>query len=613
MFTNKYFIDVKCKNYVCDETGKVSKYKYTNFLKSKNNFIFNSLDNEKIIVKSPMCSGFNECYNKFEEIVNVFTMALHEKGLLRIPFYGGNKLDSDLEVCFIADKEFLKAIKIDIDYKKFVTELQNKKWVLMQILYGISFRYDEFNESVCSILEDFDVEDLIKISFNNGLVKISFRYADLFDKCGIKKCDLAVIVCFLFACLLKSDTDSRVYNKIQDIFSADCRKAVKNKLRQLVEIDDKYDFGAQKELNKLLELLESKKITNQKDNCYKDKTFILELAKQYYQDSFSTRYVIKQFPKLDGSEVALIKDALSEGIDFNVIDEVKSFVEFKNGNHTEEIILATMTNRDSYILAYITDDKQFAKNILLKNNLRVPEGILLNFDMSRFEIECEIEDFINKPAVIKPKSTNSGTGITIFSCPATKEEILNAVNYAFKFDSYVLVEEFIKGKEYRFLVIDDKCIGVVHRRSASVVGDGKSSFRELIDKKNQEPWHGLLENPVVMDKVAEDFLSRQGYTFESIPNKDERIFLRENSNCSTGGECIDMTDVMPQYFKKIAEKATKCFNAKIAGVDIMIDDLASEEYSIIEVNDNPGYSLNEWPYEGKGVKVGLYILKMLGF
>jgi glutamate--cysteine ligase len=122
-----------------------------------------------------------------------------------------------------------------------------------------------------------------------------------------------------------------------------------------------------------------------------------------------------------------------------------------------------------------------------------------------------------------------------------------------------------------------------------------------------------LENPVVTDKVAKDFIEKSNYTFDSIPNNNERIYLRENSNCSTGGECIDMTDIIPKYFKQIAISAAKCFKAKIAGIDIIIDDLNSKEYSIIEVNDNPGYSLNEWPYEGKGERVGLYILKMLGF
>ena len=89
------------------------------------------------------------------------------------------------------------------------------------------------------------------------------------------------------------------------------------------------------------------------------------------------------------------------------------------------------------------------------------------------------------------------------------------------------------------------------------------------------------------------------------------MFLRTNSNCSTGGESIDMTPMMPEKFKRIAEKAAKSFDAKICGVDIIIDDVEKDDYSIIEINDNPGYSINQWPYEGKGQKIGLSILKLL--
>ena len=40
----------------------------------------------------------------------------------------------------------------------------------------------------------------------------------------------------------------------------------------------------------------------------------------------------------------------------------------------------------------------------------------------------------------------------------TNEQIINAVNYAFEFDNNVLIEEYVKGMEYRFLVIDITCL-----------------------------------------------------------------------------------------------------------------------------------------------------------
>ena len=133
------------------------------------------------------------------------------------------------------------------------------------------------------------------------------------------------------------------------------------------------------------------------------------------------------------------------------------------------------------------------------------------------------------------------------------------------------------------------------------------------DIKNKEPWHALTGTPVKIEKPVEEFLKKSNYTYDTIPQKDERVFLRTNSNCSTGGESLDVTNDIPQYFKEMSEKAANAFNAKVCGVDLIIDDLNKNDYSIIEINDDPGYSINEWPYEGKGEKVGLAILKLLGY
>ena len=57
----------------------------------------------------------------------------------------------------------------------------------------------------------------------------------------------------------------------------------------------------------------------------------------------------------------------------------------------------------------------------------------------------------------------------------------NEVEIGFENDNEILIEEFIKGKEYRFLVINDEVCGILHRVPANVVGDGKSTIRELVE------------------------------------------------------------------------------------------------------------------------------------
>lgn len=330
-------------------------------------------------------------------------------------------------------------------------------------------------------------------------------------------------------------------------------------------------------------------------------------------ESCRQKYLLNGYPELESSTVVLIKEAIKHGIKYEIIDEEHSFIRLYKGNHSEYITQATKTSKDTYIFPTMVTDKEFSKQMLRKNKIKVPDGIVLKQNMAKEKIDNLIEKFINKETVVKPRTTDCGVGITVFDKPASKEEIESAIKYAFQFDTQVLVETYAKGREYRFVIINGKCISVAYRRSASVVGNGKETIRKLMQDKDKEPWHYILNNPMVIDEPLKIFLKNQGLSLNSIPKDGERVFLRRNSNCSTGGESVDMTDVMPEFFKKIAEKAAHVFKARICGVDILIDDINSKQYSIVEINDNPGICINEWPYEGKGEKVGLEVLKVLGF
>lgn len=260
--------------------------------------------------------------------------------------------------------------------------------------------------------------------------------------------------------------------------------------------------------------------------------------------------------------------------------------------------------------------KTYTYKMIENSGIKIPSG--LEF----FNVEDAISyvsDLVDKPIVIKPKSTNFGTGINIFPKGANKESIIKAFEIAFKYDSTVLVEEFIKGKEYRFLVIGDKVVGILHRVPANVIGDGEKSIKELVEIKNQSPLRGKgyktpLEK-IDLDENAKLFLNQKGLDFDYVPKKDEVIYLRENSNISTGGDSIDYTDFIPQRFKDIAVNSSKAIGAKICGVDMMIEDYTDEssDYGIIELNFNPAIHIHSYPYIGKERKVAEEILRLLEF
>lgn len=450
---------------------------------------------------------------------------------------------------------------------------------------------------------------------------IEIRICDLnpFDRCGISKAELDFIIAFIFNSLINEDEYTTDYRIVAEQgITTEQKEKIAQEFKKIIKTNEKLKLGCEEGIKEIYNQYQ-KGITNATkiEKIINEKGYIkgiIELANKYKNEAIENKYAIESNGrKILGATAAIIKDAISQGIDYKIINprEYDCFVEFTNGKKKQYVIGGTRTDKDVFILPYITDDKYFAKQLIKENNIKVPEGIMISKDMTVQEQEKNYSKFYNRKVVIKPRTTNGGAGITVFSQNATPKQLEKAISYAFEFDNNILLEEHIQGQEYRFIVINGKCVSVVLRRSASVVGNGKNTIQELIDIKNKEPWHYLIRHKIRIDTPVKMHLKQQNLTLESIPKKDERIYLRENSNCSTGGESVNFTEEMPIRFKKIAEKAARIFGAKVCGVDIMIDDLSKKEYSIIEINDDPGYSINQWPYEGEEAKIGLEILKML--
>ena len=569
MEISKYKLNIEREFVRTDSKNELVKNTFPKVFgdKAKNCFITADDENKKFKIRTPFCYNVEDTYEKLEEITNVVIEELYKlnQNIWPLNTYTStsktDKIKLYTKINFSLNKDLIENSTEE-------AYIKIKNWVESNL------------EFVSNAIGDF------KIKLTRDGIQIFNINVDYSSKCGIKKETLLFLIVVLFGGL-EEDSSSTVQEKIDF----------------LKKVSKKYNLKTQNVIDQIKETKLIKKDFKEDE--------INQIIKKYMDEGHNARYCLQNHKKLVSESVVIIKDAISRGIDYEILNESKSIVLFKNKNKSEFVIEGNKTNRDSYIFPIITDDKYIAKQIMKENGLNVPNAILLKKNMDSNDIELILKPFYNSKLVVKPRNTNYGTGITVFSKNATKSQILNAVKYAFNFDDNVLIEEYIKGMEYRFLVIDGKCLSVCHRRVASVVGDGKSTIKQLIEEKNKEPWHYLTATPVKMDEPVVEFLKLQGYDYDTVLPENKRVFLRTNSNCSTGGESIDMTETMPEYFKQVAEKAAKSFNAKICGVDIIIEDLKKENYSIIEINDNPGYSINEWPYEGKGQKIGTAILKLL--
>ena len=118
-----------------------------------------------------------------------------------------------------------------------------------------------------------------------------------------------------------------------------------------------------------------------------------------------------------------------------------------------------------------------------------------------------------------------------------------------------------------------------------------------------------------LDDNVDLFLKQSNKDVSYIPKKGEIVYLRENSNISTGGDSVDFTDDIPNRFKQIAVDAAKAVGASICGVDMIIRNHkdVDSDYGIIELNFNPAIHIHSYPYIGKERKIAKEILKLLEY
>lgn len=342
------------------------------------------------------------------------------------------------------------------------------------------------------------------------------------------------------------------------------------------------------------------------------------LGLKYKEYSLDRPYVLNGFEDMELSTQLLMYDAIELGVETEVIDRVDQFLKLSHEDTVEYVKNGNMTSKDTTISHFIMENKTVTKNILAEAGYEVPGG------GEYHSVEEALNSYLkykDQPIVVKPKSTNYGIGISVFKTFPSKESFKEALEIAFKEDTTVLVEEFVAGTEYRFFVLNGEVGAVLLRVPANVTGDGKKTISQLIDEKNDDPLRGADHRApmayIEKGSIETLMLKEQGLDFDSVPEEGQTIYLRENSNISTGGDSIDFTDEMHESYNAIAVGIAEELEVNVTGIDLIIPDYKlpstndNPGYSCIEANFNPAMNMHAYVTEGKGRRLSKGILEML--
>ncbi|PYZ92545.1 hypothetical protein CR194_12815 [Salipaludibacillus keqinensis] len=248
-------------------------------------------------------------------------------------------------------------------------------------------------------------------------------------------------------------------------------------------------------------------------------------------------------------------------------------------------------------------DKGETKKILLSAQVPTPKGDTFSSDVTDEAIK-EFAVKLGYPLVLKPVNGSFGRGV--ISNISNDEDLAKAL-YLVRGElneKEVIVEEYLPGKEYRLYVVGDKVVGAIERVPANVTGDGTATIRELMEAKNRQRKDNprLVSCPIEIDDELMQKLEKEGRSLETVPGKDEVVFLREKSNISLGGDPVDRLDELSDEVKRIAIEALQAFpDFHHGGVDVITpsSDYGSDAV-VLEVNPTAQIGSLLFPMKGKG-------------
>lgn len=314
---------------------------------------------------------------------------------------------------------------------------------------------------------------------------------------------------------------------------------------------------------------------------------------------------------LGPSSLSIVQEAAKRGIPWRRMNDNCKIL-FGYGKN-QQIIRATITGKTSCIAVETVDDKFETKKILETFSIPVPQGAVC----CTAEEMQEMAQKLGWPLLIKPLDANHGKGVSInITSSASAQE---AFAYAQYYSPRVMVEKYLEGEDYRLLLVDGKLVAASHRIPAYIIGNGKATVRELVDKLNQQPergeGHEAALTKITIDCDTEKLLQLKNYNPESIIPENETVILKSTANLSTGGTAVDVTDEVHPENRFMAERIAAVLALDICGIDIIAPNLKTPLVQngggVIEVNAAPGFRMHLAPSGGQAKNVATAVVDML--
>jgi D-alanine-D-alanine ligase-like ATP-grasp enzyme len=239
----------------------------------------------------------------------------------------------------------------------------------------------------------------------------------------------------------------------------------------------------------------------------------------------------------------------------------------------------------------ILNDKPMTHRLLAAEGLCVPRHA--TFSPKNMSLALEFLKSSGRDCVVKPAGgTGGGRGVT--TGIQRMSHLARAASFASVYSDELLIEEQIEGDNYRLLYLDGELIDSFIRRLPTVIGDGSSPIRRLVELANEERLRneaGISQVLLTIDLDMRRTLARQGLSLRAVPAKGQTVTLKTVVNENSGVDNTTANAMLCPSVINDCAKAVRTLGARFAGVDLVTRDpgvpLAESGGVILEVNGTP--------------------------
>jgi D-alanine-D-alanine ligase-like ATP-grasp enzyme len=253
----------------------------------------------------------------------------------------------------------------------------------------------------------------------------------------------------------------------------------------------------------------------------------------------------------------------------------------------------------------IVDDKAASRDHCRKGGYPIADGRSFWFWQKRNALR--FGQRIGFPLIVKPRSGSVSRHVT--TGIRNEPQLEKAIRHTLRYSPAFIVEKFIPDASvYRATVIDFDFVACVRQVPANVVGDGTSTIRALIERKNSDPARGEpRQKQFTLYKIREDetterLLTEKGYDEGTVPGNGEVVYLQKDPFLKLGGDLIEVTPTVHKDNLKLFRDLARFFDIRLTGIDFLARDIAvsyrDQPCAILELNSAPCIELHHFPSSG---------------